>query len=343
MRRLRIIKCVAGAGKTTESLNILKENENGLYLAYTNSVVDDIKYKGYLAKTIDSLFLTYIIPKFVSLIPIINKNSNIKYLDSRLLKDYQKNILNIKINDKGEIFNRNTKTKFSLYTSNEDLHKSNTIMYSKTIKQIFTKNDLVLTQNCLDNISHFLIINYKKEIQELLQKRFSYIIIDEAQDLSGYKEEFAKLIYESNIDFFALGDDNQNIINNGTWFEKQIPTEYKNKSFRTSDNICDWIRKNIGIEIYGNETNYFYYPTNYNDVKKLDNGHRVLLYVKKGDSNKNLLDNWKGEKVTIKSAKGSTIDKDIVILGQSLSKKNMYTALTRTKRNVYSTVTKISK
>ena len=48
MRNLRIIKCVAGAGKTTDSIKYLKEHSNGLYLAYTNSVVDDIKYKGYL-------------------------------------------------------------------------------------------------------------------------------------------------------------------------------------------------------------------------------------------------------------------------------------------------------
>ena len=107
MRNLKIIKCVAGAGKTTESLKYLKEHPNGLYLAYTNSVVDDVKYKGYLSKTIDSLFLNFIIPKFINVIPIIHKKSTLKYLDSNTLKGYEKNILNISIDEQGNIYNQN--------------------------------------------------------------------------------------------------------------------------------------------------------------------------------------------------------------------------------------------
>ena len=140
MRHLEIIKCVAGAGKTTESINYLKENHNGLYLAYTNSVVDKIKYKGYLSKTIDSLFLNYIIPKFVNVIPIIAKNSKIKYVDSNNLKDYQKSILNISIKDNGDIYNKSKKTFFSLNTKNEDLHKNNKILNQKVLAQIFLKD-----------------------------------------------------------------------------------------------------------------------------------------------------------------------------------------------------------
>lgn len=137
MRNLRIIKCVAGAGKTTDSIKYLKEHSNGLYLAYTNSVVDDIKYKGYLSKTIDSLFLNYIIPKFINVIPIINKNSAIKYLDSNNLKGYEKNILNISIDEQGNIYNQQKKTKFTLYTKNEDLIKASGVPNQRTLLQIF--------------------------------------------------------------------------------------------------------------------------------------------------------------------------------------------------------------
>ena len=58
-----IIKYVAGGGKTTYSANYLKNNKNGLYLAFTNSVIEDVSKKGFLSKTIDSLFISFIIPK----------------------------------------------------------------------------------------------------------------------------------------------------------------------------------------------------------------------------------------------------------------------------------------
>lgn len=343
MKNLRIIKCVAGAGKTTDSIKYLKEHSNGLYLAYTNSVVDDIKYKGYLSKTIDSLFLNYIIPKFINVIPIINKNSTIKYLDSNKLKEYEKNILNISIDEQGNIYNQLKKTKFTLYTKNEDLIKASGVPNQRTLLQIFRKKNLSIPQKLLNDLSNFLIANYEKEIKQIMEKRFSYVIIDEAQDLKDFREKFAQLLYDSKLDFIVLGDDNQNIINYGKWFESLKFSEFKNHSFRTSDNICKWIRENLNIDIYGNDTKYSYYDIDYQDIKKYDNGNRVLIYNKKIKSNEEIINNWKSEKYTIKSAKGTTIEKDIVIIGKSLSCRNLYTAITRTTKNVYCTVKKISR
>ena len=342
MRHLEIIKCVAGAGKTTESINYLKENHNGLYLAYTNSVVDKIKYKGYLSKTIDSLFLNYIIPKFVNVIPIIAKNSKIKYVDSNNLKDYQKSILNISIKDNGDIYNKSKKTFFSLNTKNEDLHKNNKILNQKVLAQIFLKDSLLITQNLLDDISNFIIKNYKEEIKFIMQSRFSYVIIDEAQDLKGFREEFAQLLLDSNISLIIFGDDNQNIINHGKWFESQNATKNKYFSHRCPENICKWIRNNLEINIEGNDNNYDCYKIEKREIEKLNDGQRVLLYVKKTDSIEELLKKWKGQKFTIKTAKGSTIYDDIVIIGDNMNKKNLYTALTRTTKNAYFTIKKIS-
>lgn len=53
----KVIKFVAGAGKTTYSEEYMSKNKNGIYLAFNNSVVDELKNKGYLCKTIDALFL----------------------------------------------------------------------------------------------------------------------------------------------------------------------------------------------------------------------------------------------------------------------------------------------
>ena len=66
----KIIKVVAGGGKTTKSEKILRQQDNGLYLAFNNEVIDEMRLKGFICKTIDSLFSSYIIPKFTSVIPI---------------------------------------------------------------------------------------------------------------------------------------------------------------------------------------------------------------------------------------------------------------------------------
>ena len=60
-----IIKCVAGSGKTTEAIGFMQKNKNGLYLAFNNKIVDEVSRKGYLSKTIDSLFQSFIIPKLI--------------------------------------------------------------------------------------------------------------------------------------------------------------------------------------------------------------------------------------------------------------------------------------
>ena len=60
-------------------------------------------------------------------------------------------------------------------------------------------------------------------------------------------------------------------------------------------------------------------------------------------SNKEIIKNWKGKKQTIKSAKGSTIRNDIIIIGEKLGRKNLYTAITRTTKNVYSTISQINR
>ena len=73
---------------------------------------------------------------------------------------------------------------------------------------------------------------------------------------------------------------------------------------------------------------------------KYDDGKRELLYYSNAGSNKEIIKNWKGKKQTIKSAKGSTIRNDIIIIGEKLGRKNLYTAITRTTKSCYSTIKK---
>lgn len=335
----KVIKFVAGAGKTTYSREYMTLHKNGIYFAFTNSVIDDIKNSGVLAKTFDSFFCGYILPKFIEIIPIINSSSKITYLDITRISNNMKGITNIRVDEGGKIYNRNKLVKIDINCSNEELHNMDYFNNSQFLKYIFSKKELRLTDQLRNDISKLIIKNYPQQIVQLINSRFSYVIVDEAQDLKDFREEFAKLLYDSNIYTVFLGDDNQNINAGGKWFESLVPNEEKKVSLRCPDNNCKWIRENLEIEIYGNNSESIFSIIEYNEVMQYDDGKKNLLYcLKSGKKNIEIINNWKGPKFTIKSAKGITIDNDVVIIGNSMSNKNLYTAITRTRSNVYCTI-----
>lgn len=336
-----VIKVVAGGGKTTKSESILRNESNGLYLAFNNSVVNELKLKGYICKTIDSLFTSYIIPKFTSLIPIIGNGSKITYDEIDDTRFDLKGIGNLSIKINGDIYNRNKNTGFNLNMSNDYLHSLNRQPNLNIIKYIFGKKKLRLTHQLRSDLSSYLISNYPNAIVEILANRFTFVIFDEAQDLHGYLEQFAILIHNSKIKSFFLGDDFQSINYKANWFKNLTPTEMMEKSHRCPENNCKWIRENLGITIYGNCNESTFMNIQIEEALSYDNGKRVLIYSSKAGKAKILEAKWTGEKYTVKSAKGMTIDNDIVIVGESMSKKCYYTAITRTTRNVFSTITKI--
>lgn len=334
-----VIKFVAGGGKTTYSQNYLKEHKNGLYLAFNNSVVDDLKKKGYLCRTIDSLFASYIIPKLIALIPLASINSDIMYIDPSKFKSNLRAISNINIDKNGNLYNQSKRiANVTLYTKNRDLYKMKYFANIQFLKIIFGENKLCLTDSLRVGISSFLLENYSDKILELLQKRFDYIIIDEAQDLKGYREKFAQVLYNSDIKLILLGDDNQNINGGGQWFESLPATESKNESFRCSENVCEWIRNNLQIDIHGTDTIASVNIINKEQVLDYNDGTRCLLYKANNPSIKSIINEWSGPTFTIQGVKGGTLDNDIVILGQTLNDKNYYTALTRTRKSVYTTI-----
>ena len=333
-----VIKFVAGGGKTTYSKKYLKENKNGLYLAFTNSVIDDINKKGYLSKTIDSLFVNFIIPKFCCIIPIISNCSRVTFVDNDELPIYLKNVSQLKIDENGKIYNRGNMLSLDLNEDNKLLHTKKNFPNSKAIKYVFDKNKLRLTHELRAGLCEYIIKKYSEELVEILNDRFDYIIIDEAQDLKGYREKFIELLYHSNLKLIILGDDNQNINGGGEWFEKLRPNKIENISYRCPDTNCKWIRKNLGIDIYGNTNKSTFNIINYDEIENFNDGKKFLLYISKSGKNKKIIENWKGPKDTIRSAKGRTIEVDVVIIGERINSKNLYTAITRTTQNVFSTV-----
>ena len=182
-----------------------------------------------------------------------------------------------------------------------------------------------------------------------MESRFPLVIIDEAQDLSNFREEFAKLIAKSKINVIVFGDVNQNINGGGEWFDKLTATDTKEESYRCPDDNCKWIRNNLDIKIFGNLNNGGINKIKISDVKSYDDSKRFLLYSqnpgKKSLEIEEIIDNWSGPKSTIKKAKGETIESDIVVVGKTLSVKNSYVALTRTTKTAYITfnLTKLKK
>lgn len=341
MHSKRVIKCAAGSGKTTDSIKFMKSNKNGLYLAFNNKVVNEISNAGYLGLTIDSLFFSYILPKMLTFIPLAANCKGVVLNQEATRESIQKkNARNIKFNPDGTIKNQTSVVNATLNDTVASIAARN-FPNRGALKYIFN-NELHVTYDQAGALGGFLINKYPEQILWILRSRFDYIIIDEAQDLqSGFREDFAKLLYDNDFPVRLLGDSNQNINSGGKWFTQLKPDEEKNQSYRCPEGICKWIRQVVGVDIYGKDSDGIVCKVTVDAIKDLDNGKRTLLYYTKRNNNE-YIDNWSGEIYTIKKAKGLTIDQDIVILANDLKTNNLYTAMTRTTSNVYMTVTKLN-
>ena len=340
-----VIKFVAGAGKTYWSVEYLKANRNGLYLAFTNSVVDDLSYGGAISRTIDALFISFLFPKTFSAIPIIQRGSEIQYLNTvDVTNPILKNIGKIHIDKNGDIYSGNKLLPVSLNTPNTALHNMAYFPNLPTLKAIFGRRQTQVSDSLREDLMAYLIAKYPEQLIYFIKTRFDYVIFDESQDLGGSKETFAKLLYNSDIPTIFLGDENQRIMpGSGNWFEVVQATETQNQSRRCPEENCKWIRESLGIEIYGDTSKAGSVVTvRLEDVKELDDGLRVLLYQSKRGKLTNLIENWSGPKSTIGSIKGSTIDCDIVIAGKSLNRRSYYVALSRTTKIAYTMIEKIN-
>lgn len=341
MHSKRVIKCVAGSGKTTDSIRFMKSNKNGLYLAFNNKVVNEISNAGYLGLTIDSLFFSYILPKMLTFIPLAaNCKGVVLNQDATRESIQKKNARNIKFNPDGTIKNKTSVVNATLNDTVASIATRN-FPNRDALKYIFN-SELHVTYDQAGALGCFLINKYPEQILWILRSRFDYIIIDEAQDLKpGFREDFAKLLYDNDFPVRLLGDSNQNINSGGDWFVQLEPDEEKNQSYRCPEGVCEWIRRVVGVDIHGKDSDGIVRKVTVETIKDLDNGRRVLLYYAKRNNNE-YIDNWSGEIYTIKKAKGLTIDQDIVVLANSLTTNNLYTAMTRTTSNVYMTVSKLN-
>ena len=335
------IKYVAGGGKTTYSRGLLKDNSRGLYLTYNNSVKDELLCEGYLAMTLDSFLTGFIIPKAIPKIPLIPDGVRITLND---ITGYGSGSKNISINHDGALYNQSKRIdNISLYTQYSTFSSMPNFASKSFLEIIFQKDTLCLSHKQRDELTNFIITKHKDYMVDIIRRRFAYIIIDEAQDVKTPKEPLVEMLRSSNIPTIILGDENQNINGGSEWFSGLQATKSETLSYRCGDGLCGWIRDNLEVDITGNDRESSYNKIKYTQVLDFDDGNRFLLYKSaNGQKIKGILSTWNGPKSTIQGAKGSTIEEDVIIIGDSMSRRFLYTAATRTRKSVYSTITRIN-
>lgn len=336
-----VIKYVAGGGKTTYSRGLLKDNTRGLYLTYNNAVKDEILGEGYLAMTLDSFLTGFIIPKAISKIPLIPDGVAISLNEAT---GHMGGSKNISIRDDGSLCNQSRLIgSVTLRSQYNDFVSMPNFPNKSFLSMIFQHDKLYISHNQRDELANFIIANHKDYIMEIIGQRFAYIIIDEAQDVKEPKEPFVEMLRTSSVPTIILGDENQNINGGSEWFGELKTTKSQIVSRRCGDGVCKWIRDTLNIDIEGGDKESSYNAIKYEHLQSLDDGNRVLLYSKaNGSKIKAVLLAWNGPKRTIQNAKGATIEQDVVIIGDTMNKRFMYTAATRTTKSVYSTITRVN-
>lgn len=217
----KLIIAAAGAGKTTYLINeALKQDKEVLITTYTEANESEIK------------------KKFIEINGAIPKNVTIQTWFSMLLqhgvKPYQDYITDKKINGMllvNEQSGLKFRGKFPVYYKEEEINKH---YFSKEYK-IYS-----------DKLSKFVFKCNEKSngaVFDRLSRIYSYIFIDEVQDLAGYDLELIKLLFQTNSNIVLVGDPRQTTYS--THWEKKNKQYQNGKIKEFIQNEC----KKIAVEI----------------------------------------------------------------------------------------------
>lgn len=353
----KVVLAVAGSGKTYHLCNIIDETKRNIIIAYTNENIKNIRNEickrfkfipeNTKIMTFHSFIYKYMIRPFDSIIGeyygvnnFVSKGISISNPPEKSYKQngyWRKNPLYS--NDKS----------LQHYTYNDKYYCD---YLSKLIMKTNNKKISLLKYGC-ENINRF----------------FDCIYIDEMQDFRENNWELLVEIIKNVNNIILVGDYYQHSVNatNNTGKPFKIKTKYigymeyieylKNiglnvddktliKSRRCSKEVCEFIKKKLGIEIKSNEINN-------GRIIVLDDPSEITNIIEDDDIVKlvwNSTENYKFNAVTWGYSKGDTYENVCVILTDKYSKLNeecfirnesilstnkLYVALTRSKGNVY--------
>ncbi len=330
----RVIFATAGAGKTTYIVNSLSEKKRSLILTYTDGNYLNLERK--------------ISEKFNG-----KKPSNIvlmKYFYF-LYHFCYKPFGADKVQAKGICFLDNQK---------KNIVKDSIAFYMTSNGYFYSNRLAFFLEEC----------GFLPDIKKRLEKYFDEVVIDEVQDIAGRDFNFLEKIMDCNINMLFVGDFyqhtfdtsrdgnvNKSLFNNKTEYEMR----FKNKgvlcddstlqgSWRCGHNICDFIKKQLGISIHSNrssenDNSKIVVLNETSQVKKVLLDETIIkLHYKNASMHGGMHKNW-GE------VKGEDNYQDVcIILNQNTvnkmrkaqlqelaptTKNKLYVAITRARGNVF--------
>lgn len=326
----RVIFAVAGSGKTTTLINKLSEDKRCLIVTYTDNNVNNIH--------------TAIIQKFGYFPANIKLYSYFQFLYTFCYKPFFAQ----RINAKGIEWNMPPESTLRLKRTDARFYLSkNHYLYY---------NRIALICECVAN-----------DIISRIEKYYDCFYVDEVQDFAGHDFNLIKKIIPKNCEVLFVGDFfqhtfdtsndgiiNKNLYNDYSKYQKQfqnmgllVDTTTLNNSHRCSPAICDFVRQQLGIQIFSakftNSTIQFIDDEENADVIITDNSIVKLFY---SISNKyNCLSmNWGASKGINSFVDVCVILNDTTMkafMSNSLqelnpqTKNKLYVACTRAKRNLF--------
>lgn len=329
----RVMFAVAGSGKTTYIVNQLTRTKRSLIVTYTTANCDNLRRK--------------ITEKFNGAWP-----SNVTLLSyfSFLYGFCYRPLLSDRYKTRGIIYKPNP-NRFEKQTDLGYFMTENRYLYSNRLSLFMEKEGIL------------------GDLGERLCKYFDEFIVDEVQDIAGRDFTFLERLMEISLNMLFVGDFYQHTFDtsqdgkaNATLFKnkKTYESRFAKKGFlvdnttlknswRCGQNICQYIRENLGIEIASNRKEHddtlieFIDNKSQMDTILMDSKIIKLHYqnaAKFGACHKN----WgetKGEDcyqdvcvmLNKKTAKERASGR-LIELPQS-TKNKLYVAITRAKGNVY--------
>lgn len=346
----RVTLAVAGAGKTFKICNHLDENKSNLVIAFTHRNIRNIvgelivrfgKVPKYTyVKTFDSFLLSHFIKPYFALVREHFNEMNMSF-EGVTMKTPQPQTIDGYPNP------------YYIKDCKIGHYIENGLIYCDRFAELIVK-----VKNKKYNLLNTALMG--------INKFYDNIYIDEFQDFRKHDYEVLENIIKKCNNIMLVGDYFQHSIsgknNSGKPFsntdfagyiqllQKQgllVDQKELIKSRRCSKEVCDFVRRRLGIDIYSEEINkgkvtFIYDETKLREI--IENDQIVKLVVKNSKAfNFNAL-NWS-------YSKGDTIDTTCVILSENfenfdednfdftkikaITKNEIYVALTRTKSDLY--------
>lgn len=234
----RVIFAVAGSGKTTYIIDSLSHNKRSLIVTYTIGNYNNLCEK--------------ILKKFNGIWP---ENICVMKYFTFLYRFCYKPFLSDKVKAKGIFYERNP---------NNRLRKTNRAYYITPAGYIYSNRLALLIEES----------GVTEKVKNRLEKYFDEFIVDEVQDIAGRDFSFLEQLMTTNINMLFVGDfyqhtydtsrdgsTNKSLFDNFSKYEARFTGQgfmsdrtSLVKSWRCSPSICDFITKNLKIEISSNQT-----------------------------------------------------------------------------------------